>query len=184
MQLLDEPFTSYDAYRAWRETRPDEEQYDVVGGVPVLSPGPRPRHQVVLYRLMQALDPAKPEGHLILPAPLDWLLWEAPRLQVRQPDLIVVRHEDLLETHLARPPLLVVEVLSPSSIDRDLVLKRDDYACAGLQHYWVVDPDEPRVLVFQRREESLVLVAQGAGDAELPIAEPFTVTLTPSRLVH
>lgn len=184
MQLLDEPFTSYDAYRAWCETRAREEQYDVVGGVLILSPSPGARHQLVIYRLIQALDPGIPSDHVLLPAPLDWVLWEAPRLQVRQPDLIVIAASQVHGTHLARPPLLVVEVLSPGSIDRDLVHKRDDYARAGLEHYWVVDPEAPRVLVFQRRDESLVLMTQATGDAELPIEAPFRVTVTPSQLVR
>ena len=184
MQVLDTPFTSYDAYRAWAGSRPDEEHFDVVGGVPVLTPSPTPAHQLVLYRLTQLLGAVLPSGFVILQAPLDWVLWEAPRLQVRQPDLVVVPATAVRGTHLSAPPVLLVEVLSPGSRDRDLVHKRDEYAQAGLDHYWVVDPAEPRLIAFGRSGLSLVLVAQAVGDETVALDEPFPVTLSPGQLVR
>jgi Uma2 family endonuclease len=38
-------------------------------------------------------------------------------------------------------PTLVVEVLSPSTTQIDLVRKRQLYARHGVPYYWIVDPD-------------------------------------------
>jgi Uma2 family endonuclease len=37
-------------------------------------------------------------------------------------------------------PAFAVEVLSPSSVERDTVLKYKDYAAHGVEEYWIVDP--------------------------------------------
>jgi len=60
-----------------------------------------------------------------------------------QPDLLVVRRDDLGNTAVTTPPALAVEVLSPSSRSVDRVLKREPYQQAGVAAYWVVDPEEP-----------------------------------------
>ena len=38
---------------------------------------------------------------------------------------------------------LAVEVVSPGSRRLDTIVKRDEYADAGIPHYWVVDLGEP-----------------------------------------
>lgn len=40
------------------------------------------------------------------------------------------------------PPDLVVEILSPSTAERDRGLKRERCAHFGVPEYWIVDPDE------------------------------------------
>lgn len=50
--------------------------------------------------------------------------------------------------------LLVVEVLSPGTIRTDQVVKRDEYADAGIAHYWIVDIREPvSIKTFQQAGE-------------------------------
>jgi Uma2 family endonuclease len=63
----------------------------------------------------------------------------------REPDIVFIRRdreEIALETHLAGPPDLVVEVISPDSVRRDQVLKRSEYEAAGVQEYWIIDSRE------------------------------------------
>lgn len=40
-----------------------------------------------------------------------------------------------------RDVLLVVELISPGSYRRDTIVKRAEYADAGIPHYWIVDLD-------------------------------------------
>ncbi|KXP01369.1 hypothetical protein AXK60_03575 [Tsukamurella pseudospumae] len=60
---------------------------------------------------------------------------------VRQPD-VLVRHSGSTGTLTAADVVLVIEILSPSSHRVDRVTKRDEYARAGIPHYWIVDVDE------------------------------------------
>ena len=182
MQILMEPFASLDAYLAWVDQRPDEEHYEVVDGFAVMSPSPSMRHQRAVSRLLVALVHAAPHGFDVLPAPLDWVLWEAPRLQIREPDLLVIAREDAQGPRLTRPPLLAVEVLSPGSFERDAVAKRREYAKAGLDHYWIVDPDMPQIAVYRRSGDSLDLAAHATGTTELVLNEPINIRLRPSDL--
>jgi len=48
---------------------------------------------------------------------------------------------DLSSNRVAGVPTLVVEVLSEADRSRDTITKRDEYARAGIAHYWILDPD-------------------------------------------
>ncbi len=81
------------------------------------------------------------------------------QVQARLPDLMVLS-EALAEilnsttrgtiTLEMPPPDLIVEVVSPGSINgnRDYRFKRSEYAARGVPEYWAVDPDESKITVF------------------------------------
>ena len=71
---------------------------------------------------------------------------------IRMPDLVVDRHEDGDGTELtASAPILIAEVLSEWSRDRDLGEKLDDYQRIGsLRHYIVLEADEAKALHWYR----------------------------------
>ena len=43
----------------------------------------------------------------------------------------------------------MVEVLSKSTKKRDMTLKLEKYATAGVKEYWVVDPEKETVIVYK-----------------------------------
>jgi Uma2 family endonuclease len=43
---------------------------------------------------------------------------------------------------------LVVEIVSPDDVERDTVIKRADYAGAGIPEYWIVNPQEETITVL------------------------------------
>lgn len=118
----------------------DGNRYEVVHGELLVTPSPRPLHQIALGRLHLALGiylAAEPVGHVLAsPADISW----SPDVLV-QPDLFVARLEELrtLRWDGIRSLLLVVEVLSPSSARADRFTKRRWYQESGVPHYWVVD---------------------------------------------
>ncbi len=81
-------------------------------------------------------------------APFDVRLSEQ---DVVQPDLIFVSRSRLsiIGEHLyRRAPDLLVEILSPSTRDRDRREKARLYAMSGVPEYWLVDPDARTVTVL------------------------------------
>ncbi|MGN9907938.1 Uma2 family endonuclease [Phytohabitans sp. LJ34] len=72
------------------------------------------------------------------------------------PALLVVPETALAEDGDALHPaevLVVVEVLSPSNARYDLVVKRDEYAIAGIPLYWIVDPKKQTLTVLELADD-------------------------------
>jgi len=67
-----------------------------------------------------------------------------------RPDLIVVCDPKKIQTHgVVGAPDLVIEILSPSTAGIDKVVKFDLYKQAGVREYWIVDPSNRVVDVFE-----------------------------------
>lgn len=156
----------------------DGHRYEVVYGELLVTPSPRPWHQVLVQRLIFALAKyleREPVG-LVLSTPAD-ISW-GPDVLV-QPDVFVVPTEEArtLTWSGMRTLLLVAEVLSPSTARGDRFLKRLRYRQAGVPLYWVVDGDERSVEIWTPTDdfpvverERLMWHAPGAG-------EPFVLGL-------
>ncbi|MEH1843000.1 MAG: Uma2 family endonuclease [Nostoc sp.] len=72
--------------------------------------------------------------------------------QLRRPDICVITNEQAKSIEstsaiLKTAPPLLVEVVSPESIDRDYNQKTSEYAAMGVVEYWIVDPLENKVTV-------------------------------------
>lgn len=50
-------------------------------------------------------------------------------------------------------PLLVIEILSPSTAGRDRTLKLNKYASSGVPHYWILDPFARTLEMYRLVEE-------------------------------
>lgn len=99
--------------RADLKRMPDDgHRYELIDGALLVTPAPRPRHQLALARFERALAAVCPVGLEVLFAPLDVVLGDDT---IVQPDILVARAEDFAERDLPFPPLLVIEVLSPST---------------------------------------------------------------------
>jgi Uma2 family endonuclease len=74
----------------------------------------------------------------VLAAPLDIRFSRTRQLQ---PDVVVVPRRPMTP-RVQDLPLLVVEVLSPSTRATDLTLERHVFEQAGVPSYWLLDPEE------------------------------------------
>jgi Uma2 family endonuclease len=118
------------------------------GSVEVL-PMPTRKHQAISRFLFLAfLACVQRLGGTVFYAPLRVRV--APG-RFREPDLVL-----LLDVNDPRNQNafwlgadLVVEIVSPDYVERDTVLKRADYAEAGIPEYWIVNPDEETITVLK-----------------------------------
>jgi Uma2 family endonuclease len=165
------------------ENMPDDEfRYELDDGVLIVSPAPSTLHQLVVFRLAQILDAARPPELLVLPGPGV----NINRFQHRVPDVAVVRADSMDTVFQERPSVLAVEVASPRTRLYDRNRKKDVYEQFGIVSYWIVDPDpaKPQLTVFELRDGRYQQVAQAAGEEALRAVRPFAVTVTPSALVQ
>jgi Uma2 family endonuclease len=163
------------------ETVPDDgHRYELVDGVLVVTPAPSSRHQWVVTRLLTRLAASCPDELMVFTAPFDVILDDAT---VLQPDLLVARRDALSERGLPGPPLLAVEILSPSTRLIDLNLKRARYEAAGCPSYWTVDPDVPSITGWQREAGVYVEVAAAAVEEPFAVTAPFAISFSPAELL-
>jgi Uma2 family endonuclease len=158
----------------------DNKRSELFDGELIVSPLPRFLHQRAVMSLFRVLDDAYPDDVDVFPVPFDWLVDDR---NVYEPDLLVAPRDAFTERNLPVPPLLAVEVLSPSNRSHDLVRKRNAYARAGLENYWIVDPDIPSITVLELVDGSYVERAMAKGDESLTVERPFPVTVRPTDLV-
>ncbi len=102
-----------------------------------------------------------------------------------QPDVLVTRDEDLMPKYLPVAPLLVVEVLSPSSVITDFNNKKAVYQRMGVPSYWVVDPRTTTLTVFELDSTGFryELAAEVVGDKAFEATQPFSVRVVPAELL-
>ena len=156
-------------------------QYELAEGVLLVTPSPRPLHQRMAARLFKVLSSACPDHLEVFFAPLDV---RPTRTTSLQPDVLVVRREDIGEESLMGMPLLVVEVLSPSTRAKDVILKRALYADAGVPSYWLLDPSEVTAVVLELEGGELVERASARSSEVLQVRLPFACSFTPEDLVR
>lgn len=156
-------------------------RYELLDGVLIVSPAPYLDHQRVVARLMLLLSLAGQPEYEVLPAPVDWKIND---LCMLEPDLLVIRSDDPAIKWVDHPPLLAIEVLSPSSRIRDWNDKRVAYGEAGLPAYWIVDPAGPGLSVFELEGTDLVQIAQVSCEEAYVAQYPFRVEVVPARLVR
>lgn len=59
-----------------------------------------------------------------------------------QPDILIVCDRNKITSRcITGAPDFIVEILSPSTRDRDLHLKASKYADSGVREYWIIDPE-------------------------------------------
>jgi Uma2 family endonuclease len=164
------------------EGMPDDgNRYELIDGELYVSAAPAPRHQKIAVRLYAQLYAVCPEHIEVLTAPLAVQLNFETEVQ---PDVLVAPFEAFTEKDLPGPPLLAVEVLSPSSAVTDLNRKKRLYQRYGVPSYWVIDPLEPSLIAFELDETGRYqIVAEVAGDKPFEATQPFPVRVVLTELL-
>ncbi len=159
----------------------DGRRYELLDGVLVVSPRPTTVHQLAAARLVITLGNACPEGLCVLAEPAVQLSGNTEF----DPDVVVVRQQDVGGSKFTRPPLLAVEIRSPSTALMDLTRKKAAYERFGVESYWIVDPDRgrPSLTAFELRDGRYVQVIRVSGADAFGAERPFPVEIVPARLL-
>ena len=150
---------------------PEDRRVELIDGVFYDMTAPSYSHQYIVGQIYAQLF-TQAETHRCpchpFVAPADVQLDCDDRTMV-QPDVLVICDlSRIMHGRYFGAPDLVVEVLSPSTRNKDMLLKAGKYQRAGVRELWIVDPKEHRVMVYDFREEETRLSICGF-DGELPV---------------
>jgi len=140
-------------FYAFTDTRPDNEKWELIDGEPILNASASPVHQWIVKNLLIVLGNRERElkaSWAILPG----LGVRVSRTNRPEPDLLIMPRSAFSADPLQRDTgemIAAFEILSPSTIDRDLRWKRTAYTnLPSLTHYIVIAQDAVDVVVFAR----------------------------------
>ena len=126
------------------------ERWELVDGMPYMMASPTPEHQQVLLQLSIEIGGflrGKPCRAYMAPMDLTFEGDEQTK-NVVQPDLFVMCGEYGRDKRIIGVPVLVVEVLSPSTATTDLIRKLNLYGRVGVKEYWIVEPEDQIIHVY------------------------------------
>ncbi len=160
----------------------DSHLYELINGEIVKRSVPGPKHQEISMNFSNALYSFVKQKELgkVYTAPTDVYL---DKTNAIQPDIFFIRKENLAivdkEQGIVGVPDLVVEIVSPSSVVRDRVDKKEVYQKTGVQEYWIVDPNNTAIEVYHLEEGAYKLhsAASVEGAVQSKLLEGFELKL-------
>ena len=137
------PHYTFADYASWQG------DWELWHGVPVaMTPSPVGTHQwlagQIMRQFLNSLEPNCDDCFVLMET--DWIVAEDT---VVRPDVVIVCGS-FPERHIVEPPRLIVEVLSPSTEEKDRTAKRELYASQSVEFYLLADPIGKRIEAFQR----------------------------------
>ena len=165
---------------------PENERWELIDGVPYLMgvaygvdiphamAGPNRKHQKISVNMSREFSTyLKDKTCEVYHAPFDVLLFGDKNKNdgdfddtVVQPDLLVVCDLKKLENGKAvmGAPDLVIEILSPSNSNYDMITKFQKYRESGVPEIWFIDPEFDKVQIFRLINDNYTISLYGAED--------------------
>ena len=129
--------------------------YEIIGGEKFMSPAANPLHGLILFKLSKIIDNYLMEnkGGFVFTDNVDVYF---PDGNIFKPDVTVITSENIKIIQwrgaIRGVPDMVVEVLSRSTKNNDLTIKKDVYEANGVKEYWIINPWEKSVAVYLLRD--------------------------------
>jgi Uma2 family endonuclease len=153
---------------------------ELIDGSLVFVSPQRDFHGVTMYVLRNGLQQAVPE-HLRVRQEMSVVVGKR---NCPEPDVLVLTAEAVTSKKQTSFPaeavVLAVEVVSPSSEERDRERKPVLYARAGIRHFWRVelgDDDRPVVYVYELDQSTHAYGLVGIHHDRLKLSSPFAIDI-------
>ncbi len=148
---------TYGDYLTWD----NEERWELIDGIPYnMTPAPSTLHQRILIELSrQFSNYLRGKPCEVFAAPFDVRLPKSEEADeavttVVQPDIVVICDASKLDKRGCRgAPDIVIEILSPSTAQKDIKIKLSLYERAGVKEFWIVYPEGKTVMVFTLQQQ-------------------------------
>jgi Uma2 family endonuclease len=127
------------------------------GGMLEVLPVPTKAHQLIIFWFCQLLNSFIAGNGVVLIAGYK-LRVKSETVQFREPDAVYLTPEQDRNSsqQFTRAAELIMEVVSPDEPARDYVVKRAEYASAGIPEYWILDPAAQQILVLGLERKTYV----------------------------
>lgn len=177
---------SIEEFLAFCETRPQEESWELIEGVPALNAAPVKWHQVIASNIIRHLENASEDralGWVTLPG-VGAIVPASPR-SLPVPDVMVLplplKDPD---RPVADDVLVLFEILSRSNRKKDQAWRRRVYASMPTcQHYVTVEQKKPSVVSYDRADDWKGRKLEGP-DAVLALPGLGKGILLPLRMIY
>jgi Uma2 family endonuclease len=185
IQLTIDDQMTIEQFLAFTDTKPDGEKWELIEGVPVMSPSPTDWHQRIATNLLVALDRAQMAKNA------SWLplLGVGTRVPVSRNSLpvpdVLVKADPLSGTSVTDDALIMFEVLSQSNTRADQAWRRRVYASVpNCQHYVTVARKSASTTRHDRATNWKAVTVNGLAatlelpciDLTIPLAEVYRWT--------
>jgi Uma2 family endonuclease len=134
-------YYTYDDYCQWKG------DWELIWGQPLaMAPSPMISHQMIsaqiLIELSNSIDKCK---ECVVIAEQDWKISDDT---VVRPDVVMICNEPN-DTHITKPPKIIVEVISKSTARRDETTKFELYEKERVPYYVIVYPKDLKAKVYR-----------------------------------
>ena len=134
----------------------EDERIEIINGKAFMMETPSRIHQKISMELSRQLaNYLEGKQCEVYPSPFSVRLFaqdgDSPESvdTVVEPDISVVCDRTKLDKYGCKgAPDMIIEILSPSSLRHDRLVKLNLYQRAGVQEYWIADPENKSVMVF------------------------------------
>lgn len=138
------------------EQIPEGYYTELIDGVLYNMPTPSCKHQqaiVFMASELQTFIKSNSIPYRAILGPLDVQLDCDDKTMVEPDLLIVCDREKLLKTHVYGAPDFILEVILPENSAKDMILKPLKYEVAGVREYWILQPKQKRLIVYDFEHE-------------------------------
>ena len=185
VQPVEKESYTFADYLTWDEG----DRYEIIYGDAVMMAPPMRIHQEILTEIFKQIAYFLDDKSCkIYPAPFGVRLFENDGDSpddvdtVVEPDISVVCDHNKLDDYGCKgAPDMVIEILSPSTLRHDRIVKLDLYQRAGVREYWIADPQSRSIEVYLLDENNYLKpreVYTANDTAKVTVLEGCTVELS------
>jgi len=140
-------YYTYEDYKMW------EGDWELVRGYPLaIAPSPFRKHQLLIFEIARELANSIECENCEVGGELDYIVNEDT---VLRPDVYFTCDED--GDYLTKPPKIIVEIVSKSTIKRDERIKKEIYLEEGVKYYVLVYPDRKTAKIYKLIDGKYIL---------------------------
>jgi Uma2 family endonuclease len=147
-----------DEFIAWTMSRPDEGRYELVAGEVVAMAPERSSHALIKFQVARRLAEAVEAAALQCTVYPDGMAVEVDAETTYEPDALVRCGAPLADDAVKiTDPVIVFEVLSPSTRARDAGAKLEDYfRLPSVRHYLIVKTENQSIIHHERGTDGVI----------------------------